>query len=325
MNEKQIYSPMAAGNGAYVVHSILSQMIGGYNICSLPISKTVYPALLRGYRRPDHIVHTVPEYGDVFFLKNTKAVVTFHNYFWDTDYFSNCTLSQSLFYRFIQRGSVSKAVARADRIVAVSEYTADLVRVAFPGKEIVVIHNGVDTARFYPVLKLKSEKVVILFSGNPTKRKGWKILVDIARALPENCELWVTGGLRETGVSSVQMNIRLLGRIDYRDMPALYQQADMLLLPSYREGLSLSALEAMSCGLPVVSYNCSSMDELSFGQQMDLLSDPDDLAAILENILLLVEDEKLRKSIGEMNRSQCEAMFTLDSMVTKYKLLFESL
>jgi glycosyltransferase involved in cell wall biosynthesis len=324
-SKNKIFSPMASGNGAYIVHSILEKKIPGYSLEAIPVRKTVYPSLLKSYRKDASIVHTVPEYGDIFFSSKSKSVITFHNFFWDAQYRPFCSLSQRLYYQFLQAGFVKRAVDKADVIVAVSEYTASLVRGAFPSVEVQVILNGVDVNRFTPVKKCRGKALNILFSGNPTRRKGRHVLKAVADSLPEHAKLLVTGGLRKDNTDLCHPRIRFIGHVPYKNMPKLYRDSDILILPSYREGLSLSALEAMASGLPVVAYDASSMSELIISNQGGYLTPSDDIAGLNNSIAKLIADPVILAEMGAFNRQRTLALFDQQRMVSEYVELFDSM
>lgn len=321
-----IYSPMAAGNGAYIVHARLARRLSNYRLNSVPVNKTIFPPLLNAYREAADIVHTVPEYGDVFARPDSKLAITFHNYFWDRAYRRRCTFSQKLFYRYLQSRSVTAAVDRADAITAVSQFTSELVRQAYPSARVETLLNGVNTTTFSPRTTRKDDgSIHILFSGNPTKRKGIHALKAIAGVLPKDVFLVVTGGLRKQRNALTHPQIKQVGNLPYEKMPALYQSADLLLLPTYREGLSLSVLEAMACGLPVISFDTSSMSELIIDGEGGLLCEPDDLTKLSDKISLLIRDKTALAQMGKFNRERCTRLFNEDPMIAGYEKLFSSL
>ncbi len=84
----------------------------------------------------------------------------------------------------------------------------------------------------------------------------------IAARLNPGIVVHYTSGLGRSQLRPQASNLFDLGRIAWQNMPELYHAFDMLLSPTVREGLSLSVLEAMACGLPVVASNCSSLPEL---------------------------------------------------------------
>jgi glycosyltransferase involved in cell wall biosynthesis len=113
------------------------------------------------------------------------------------------------------------------------------------------------------------------------------------------------------------------GCIPHKEMVRLYQQADILIFPSIREGFGLSVAEAMSCGLPVVAFNTSSLPELVDHQSGGYLTDVYDVRVFAGYINMLAESPGLRTQMGEYNRVKVEEKFTQSRMLEDYRLLFE--
>ncbi|MEI6610843.1 MAG: glycosyltransferase family 4 protein, partial [Deltaproteobacteria bacterium] len=118
-------------------------------------------------------------------------------------------------------------------------------------------------------------------------------------------------------------NLKNLGRISIEDMPKLYRNCNILLFPSVREGFGLAAAEAMSCGIPVVATDCSSLPELIDDGKGGFLCPLGDVDAFADKIRYLAENSQLRREMGDYNRAKVEKMFTLDRMIGQYKELFE--
>jgi glycosyltransferase involved in cell wall biosynthesis len=106
-------------------------------------------------------------------------------------------------------------------------------------------------------------------------------------------------------------------------MPEVYQQHDILIAPTVREGFGLAIAEAMSCGLPVVASHCSAIPELIDEGKGGFLCPVGDVKAFAEKINLLADSPKLRREMGEYNRAKVEKMFTLDRMIKEYQDLFQ--
>jgi len=101
----------------------------------------------------------------------------------------------------------------------------------------------------------------------------------------------------ELGVSD---QLHLLGfRSDMRD---LYNCADIFVFPSFREGLSVSLMEAMSCGLPIVCSNIRGNMDLVEECLGGYLVEPHNSDAFSEKILILLENDELRTEFGSFNR-----------------------
>jgi glycosyltransferase involved in cell wall biosynthesis len=162
--------------------------------------------------------------------------------------------------------------SRARWIIAVSNYVRDEIsRYSTNSTVIEVIPNGVDTESFKPVdkksirtkLNLSLEDTYLFYSGNLIKRKGVDILLSAFAQLHEKhphlrC---LIAGKGPEGVSlhklanqlGIRSKVDFIGFIPISDMHSWYQASDVFIMPSSSEGLSLSVLEALSCGLPVIT------------------------------------------------------------------------
>jgi len=320
---------MATGNGAYIIHQILGNKIPNYHICGYnpywTLCPPALPFLCRRQGIPD-IIHTTPDYAGFFYRKSIPLVITFHNYVldrWMRPYSSwlqriHYTTDLKLFTRF--------ALKKAHTITAVSQFTERLVqqdlKKTFP---VRVIYNGVDTNKFTPASTYDSspKEIRVLFSGNLTRRKGAHWLPLIAKRLKKNVRIYYTQGLRTKKAMPSITGFESIGAVPFKEMPALYRQMDILLMPSVREGFGLAVAEAMACGLPVVASNCSAIPELIDDGKGGFLCPVGDVAAFAEKINLLADSPKLRHEMGEYNRSKVEKMFTIERMVNEYRELFE--
>ncbi|MCK5905069.1 MAG: glycosyltransferase family 4 protein, partial [Gammaproteobacteria bacterium] len=119
--------------------------------------------------------------------------------------------------------------------------------------------------------------------------------------------------------------LHCIGSIEYKDMPNLYRQYDILLSPTVREGLPMAVMEAMGCGLSVIATDCSSLPELIDEAKGGYLCPLGDVHCFAEKINLLADSHHIRTEMGEYNRSKVESHFTLEKMVAQYRDLFSSL
>jgi len=306
MNKPRVVSPMPTGSGAIVVHRMLEQCLDDYTVVPYSPKLTYFPPALR-WRVPRptaDLIHTTPDYAPFLKRRGRPLVTTFHNLVIDDFMSPYSSMLQWLHCRTDLRLFLKKALRLSDRISAVSQFTADLVRqeLAYDGP-IEVIPNGIDTRFFRPGHSPAANVPVrVLFAGNPSLRKGAQWLPEIARKLEA-------------------AGVELLGRVPYASMPELYQSVDVLLLPTVREGDSLAVLEAMSSGLPVVASDCSSLPERvkhGKGGYLCEIGDVDGFVAAIENL----RDPQLRKTMGAYNRSRAEVDFDIRRMVSRYEEVF---
>jgi glycosyltransferase involved in cell wall biosynthesis len=126
-----------------------------------------------------------------------------------------------------------------------------------------LVFNGIDPGRFTSIPKEQRHRLredlgidprrqVILFVGRFVRKKGLRILESLVGRFPE--PLWVFVGSGPEDPSNWNRdNVLVLGRVQHDRLPAMYQAADLLILPSSGEGLPLVVQEALACGLGVLS------------------------------------------------------------------------
>lgn len=328
MSKRRIVSPMAWGNGAYIVHRLLERNLKHYQVIGYNPYWTLFPFVLPliASSKGAGLIHTTPDYGINFYKKSVPLVLSFQNYVLDRWMRRYTTWFQWAHYSTDLRVWTKFALQKAHALTAVSRFTANLARHDLKiSKPIKVIFNGVDITHFAPrrFSTSISKEIRIFFSGNLTRRKGAHWLPSIAQRLEKNVKIYYTQGLRTRNRLIAQPGLKPMGYVPFENMPSRYRQMDILLMPTVREGLSLAVLEAMACGLPVVASDCSSLPEQIDNGKGGFLCPVGDVDAFAEKINFLANRPTLRREMGEYNRSKVETMFSLDRMITGYQELFE--
>jgi len=113
--------------------------------------------------------------------------------------------------------------------------------------------------------------------------------------------------------------------LDQKACVKIYQEADILLFPTVREGFGLAAAEAMACGLPVVATDCSSLPELIVHGKGGYLCQLGNVEEFATRINELAASPRLRREMGEFNRARVEKKFTVGRMVKEYVQLFDQI
>ena len=163
------------------------------------------------------ILFTRPRITRFFFKRQgVPLVTTFHKFVIDEFMAPYSSLARRLHYRTDLRYCLSRAVRIADRITAVSQFTADLARRELNFDcPIEVNPNGIDTNFFRPAAKHRKDgRLCVLFSGNPSIRKGVKCLSEIARGLKDTAKIVCATGLRGGWTNDLEAaGIEILGRV----------------------------------------------------------------------------------------------------------------
>jgi glycosyltransferase involved in cell wall biosynthesis len=277
-----------------------------------PLSKPV-PNILwhnsvlpwRSRRERYSLVH-IPSYRRLPLVKGTRIVATVHDL--ATLHMDGKYDAARMFYN---RRIVPTLIRRADRVIAVSRFTADdLVNlVGYPADRITVIYSGIDRAAYRPVpeddcralLREKydlSAPFIVFVSRIEHPAKNHIRLIQAfeqlkARGLPD-VQLVLAGAdwngaatVREYAARSpVARDVRFTGFVPLADIPHFYSGCALMAYPSLFEGFGFPILEAMACGAPVICSNTSSMKEIA--ADLAPTFDPanvDDIAATMERAL----------------------------------------
>lgn len=319
---------MATGNGAIVIHQQLQKHLPDYKVIPYSPKYEYFPFLMRRFDLANvDLIHTTPDYGFFHARKNTPLVLTFHNYVLDSFMQKYSTPIQRIHYKTDLKYFTKKSLERATVVTAVSQFTADLVKSELSiDQDIRVIRNGIDTNHFRPIIgKKNSKEFIVLFSGNMTRRKGVHLLPLIADKLDKNIKIVCATGLRNNKNKICHNKIEFIEKVSHVDMPELYNSADVLIMPTVREGFGLSVAEAMSCSLPVIASNCSTMPELIDEDCGGYLCKLGSISEFAERINVLAGNKKSCESFGEYNREKICREFSVDIMVDDYALLFEQI
>ena len=248
---------------------------------------------------------------------------------------------KSLLKRIIQRGVEKALVPLGDHYILVSY--ADRERLLklniLPPDRITVIRNGIDFRIFRNNLENSEKKQelglspdlpMIVMVGNLFASKAPLDYFRAAKIVlenwgPSNFILVGDGKLRprvEEMIDgfSIRENCRVLG---YRsDVPEILSAADLFLLPTLREGLSISLLEAMAAGLPIVTTDIAENRELLKEEKNGFLVSPHRPDLLAEGIMKVLNDTDMATGMGERNRKLVEDEFGVRKMVEKTQQLY---
>lgn len=250
-------------------------------------------------------------------VTGARQVVTFHDLF-VLDFPEWYRRSYASWSGFTLR----KLAHSAERIIAVSEYTKSRIiqRLAVDPAKITVIHNGVDAswssaslaaapaARY--ALELPSPNY-LLSLGSLEPRKNLKSLLaawaTVVHEMPADLWLVIAGAsdanvYESAGFSALPARVFLAGYVPDRYLQGLYAGSLGFVYPSLAEGFGLPPLEAMACGIPVITSNTTALPEVC--SSAALYFDPKDVSSIAKAIHTLVQNQNLRARLALLGREQ---------------------
>ena len=193
------------------------------------------------------------------------------------------------------------------------------------------IRCGVDVERFrYSEVRPKANK--LLYTGRLAVEKGLPVLFESLRTLADKgyeFELTLIGdgpdrpALERLG-RSMGISDRLIfaGYAGQDRVLACLRQSDIFVLPSFAEGVPVSLMEAMACGVPVLATYVGGVAELVQSEQTGLLVPPADSVALSDAIARYLDDFELRQKVSRLGRQMVVSSFNLQTEVDKLAQLF---
>ncbi len=249
----------------------------------------------------------------------------------------------NMYRRFV----VPKVIERSTKIITVSNFEKDRIKkfFGFPesDKRLVAVYNGVGE-HFKPVtdkkilLDVKATYKLpdrfVFFLGNTDPKKNTKGVLqafsdyrkqsndDLKLVMLDYEKTALDALLTEINDKELINHIHLTGYVVNTDLPAIYSQCILFLYPSLRESFGIPMLEAMRCGVPVITSSTSSMPEVSGGAA--LLIDPFKPNEITEAMTKLLSSETLRKEYIEKGYAQA-AKFSWKAMAEEVLKLYQEI
>ena len=227
----------------------------------------------------------------------------------------------------------------AGRVIANSEMVkreiTDLYR--YPSDRVDIVRNGVplDQFRFDPALreksrndlKLKPDQIALLFAGSGWERKGLRFAIEAMELCRDRkLRLLVAGRGDARGYKPkrffTEEPVRFLGEIG--DLRPIYAAADIFILPSIYDPFSNACLEALACGLPVITTRDNGFSEIiENGVHGSIVGLPNNVAALCDAIRFW-SDESRRSNARSTITERASQFDMATNVAATLKILFQS-
>lgn len=234
---------------------------------------------------------------------------------------------------------------RDDRVTAVGEFVRQALvnNEGIPADSIEVIRNGIDPTKFNanpdPALREQVRGELGLAPGHvavlqvarfhPVKdhETALRGFAEAAKTVPEAVLLLAGDGDLRAKMESLAAELNIAARVNFlgvrSDVPRLMAAADVFLLSSLSEGVSVTLLESMGSAVPIVATAVGGNPEVVEQGVTGLLSPRRDVTALGANLTTMLRDAGLRRRMGDAGRQRLLTLYTQDQMHRGYTALYE--
>lgn len=301
----------------------LSSYIQGSNVKkALFFLKSYFVYVKKTLMNEFDIAHVHMSYNGSFYRKllillmsklfNKKVIIHLHGSEFEDFYYNSNKLIKSII-RFLLRN--------CDAFLVLGDNWKKKIEEIEPKSNVYILKNCVSIPKFK--VKLDNNRFNILFLGVLIKRKGIYDLLEVIKILNENKLIekynlnFIIGGTgkEESNIKELikEYNIgdyvNMVGWIDKLNKEELLKKTQLFILPSYNEGLPMALLEAMSYGIPAISTDVGSVNEVIDNEENGYLIKPNNKYSLYNRIIDIVEDEGKWKVFSEDSKKKISECF----------------
>lgn len=243
-----------------------------------------------------------------------------------------------------------KIVNRISRLVSAylaisSEIVEELANQAIASDKIIVLPNGVNTKRFYPVMpeqkrQLRAEfhlphnKKVLLFSSRLIERKGFDVMLEAWKIINRNYPdaiLMVVGKGDAKAVQAMESLKKELGEEtivymgEVADTVPYLQACDLFIFPSRQEGLPNALLEAMACDCACVASDIGGCRDLIISGENGMLFPSGDAIALSDAVMQMLAEPVLMDKFGQASYEKIKSSYDIDVIGEQLAQLYQNL
>lgn len=203
--------------------------------------------------------------------------------------------------------------------ITISKWLKDLLQEKFASPKVDIIYSGTDIK--YDISKKvynKNKRILIMYHELESKgfEDGIKAIKVVKEKYPD-LEVTVFG---QRKVEIDLENVLFFEKPNRNELEKIYSEADIFVFPSREEGWGLTVIEAMSCGCAVVGTNVGCIQDIGIQNQTALISAPQDINSLANNICRLVENESMLINISN-NGYQKASKLTWENATSQFEII----
>lgn len=250
-------------------------------------------------------------------------------------------------YPFNEKGKFTKTIyynwfkfldytslQRADLIISNTNYTYKAIKGPYKleGKRYKVINKGIDVKEFDSCAGIK-KKWDFLFVGSPMESKGSQEFlkaIDMVIKKHKDIRCAMIGRPSEIGLDyyklikkmNLDKNVKYLGFLSHDELIHEYHRSKIYVLPTNREALGQTLLEAMAAKLPIITTNVGGIPEI-VTKKNAFMVEPKKVEPLAEKMNFLLENPKKCKEMGAVGYERVKRHFNFKDMVNAYMHIYE--
>ncbi len=219
-----------------------------------------------------------------------------------------------------KKNQIKELFDLSDKVLVLGNFWKEQLAALVKKNKIEVLYNGVKVPSSN---KYNINGKYITFMGVLKKTKGIYDLIDaiklIDKELPKNiivkvCGIDLEGNVQEyINSHNLEKRIELAGWVDEKKRKTIYANTVINVLPSYYEALSMTVIESMANGIPIITTNISTMNEML--DDKELLIDTGNVKELSEKLLLFINSQSKRKNVSKRIYKRAKELFSEEEMI----------
>ncbi|MBO4919815.1 MAG: glycosyltransferase [Erysipelotrichaceae bacterium] len=210
-------------------------------------------------------------------------------------------------------------------IVSPSQWLAKLTEQSFFHKyPVSVINNGIDLDKFRPIesdikekYHLENKYLVLGVANVWGERKGLDVFIRLARMLPENYQILLVGTNGEVDKMLPENIISIHRTYDQEELVKIYSAADLFVNPTREENFPTVNIEALACGLPVLTFQSGGSPEI-IDESCGTVVEKNDIDALASQIIRICQENIYQKEACLSRASRFDMKETFSKYVSLY-------